>query len=75
MNGNGDHQIEWDKSSSERQILHVFTHVKPRLPPPPPPLLPPLAPSSFSSDMIVKGGTSERTGGEGKEKMKGGEYN
>jgi hypothetical protein len=27
MDGTGDHQVEQDKSSSERQITNVFTHM------------------------------------------------
>jgi hypothetical protein len=28
MNGTGDHNVEWDKLNSERQILHVFAHTQ-----------------------------------------------
>jgi hypothetical protein len=30
MNGPGDHKIKRNKSGTERQILHNFTHVKPK---------------------------------------------
>jgi hypothetical protein len=26
-NGTGDHHVNWDKPSSERQVSHFFTHM------------------------------------------------